>query len=79
MGLTDPLHEGSDSVPCASFFCGLFNESWQQLEYCHVCDYRRGLDWWLDLLTTYALTTHDYTLQITDTHCLVSSVYYRLH
>jgi hypothetical protein len=25
-------------------------------------------DWWLDLLTTYTLTTRDYTLQITDTH-----------
>jgi hypothetical protein len=30
-------------------------------------DYRRGLDWWLDLLTTYTLTTHNYILQITDT------------
>jgi hypothetical protein len=31
-------------------------------------DYRRVLDWWFDLLTTYTLTTRDYTLQITDTH-----------
>jgi hypothetical protein len=24
--------------------------------YCHVyvCDYRRGMDWWIDLLTNYA-------------------------
>jgi hypothetical protein len=44
-----------------------------------MSDYRRGLDWWLDLLTTYALTTRDYTLQITDTHRLASSVYYSLH
>jgi hypothetical protein len=21
--------------------------------YSYVCDYRRGLDWWTDLLTTY--------------------------
>jgi hypothetical protein len=27
----------------------------------YVCDYRQVLDWWLDLLTTYTLTTHDYT------------------
>jgi hypothetical protein len=34
-----------------------------------MCDYRRGSDWWLDLLTTYArtLTTRDFTLHITDT------------
>jgi hypothetical protein len=44
-----------------------------------TCDSSRGLDWWLDLLTAYALTTRDYTLQITDTHILVSSVYYSLH
>jgi hypothetical protein len=31
--------------------------------YCHivcVCDYRQGLDWWMDLLTTY---THNPQLQ----------------
>jgi hypothetical protein len=39
-----------------------------------MSDYRRGLDWCLDLLTTYTLTTRDYTLQITDTHRLVFSV-----
>jgi hypothetical protein len=38
--------------------------------------YRRSLDMWRDLLTTYTLTTHDYTLQITDTHRLAYSVYY---
>jgi hypothetical protein len=27
-----------------------------------VCDYRRGLDWWLDLLTTY---THNSWLHFT--------------
>jgi hypothetical protein len=39
--------------------------------YCHdlwVCDYRWGMDWWKDLLTTW-----NYTLQITDTHRLASS------
>jgi hypothetical protein len=41
--------------------------------------YSRGLDLWLDLLTTYIITTHDYTLQITDTYRLVSSVYNSLH
>jgi hypothetical protein len=44
-----------------------------------MCDYRRGLDWWIDLMTTYTLMTRDYTLQITDVHRLVSSVYYSLH
>jgi hypothetical protein len=31
-------------------------------KYCHVfvCDYRRGLDWWMDLLNAY---THDSELQ----------------
>jgi hypothetical protein len=42
-------------------------------------DYRRGLDWLLDLLPIYTLKTCDYTLQITGTHRLVSSVYYSLH
>jgi hypothetical protein len=42
-------------------------------------DYRRGLDWCLDLLTTYTLRTRDYTLQITDTQRIVSSAYYILH
>jgi hypothetical protein len=36
-------------------------------------DYRRGLYWWPYLLTTYTLTTHDYNLQITDSHGLVTS------
>jgi hypothetical protein len=44
-----------------------------------MSDYRRGLDWWLDLLTTYTLTTHDYALHTTDPHRLVSSVYSSLH
>jgi hypothetical protein len=43
-----------------------------------MCGYRRGLEWWIDLMTNYTLTTRDYTLQITDTHRLVSSVYYSL-
>jgi hypothetical protein len=41
-----------------------------------MSDYRRGLDCCLGLLTTYI--TRDYTLQITVTHRLVSSVYYIL-
>jgi hypothetical protein len=44
-----------------------------------LSDYRRGLDWRFDLLTTYTLTTRDYSLQLTVTHRLVSSVYYGLH
>jgi hypothetical protein len=44
-----------------------------------MSDYRRGLDWWLDLLTTYTLTARNNTLQITDTHRVLSSVYYNLH
>jgi hypothetical protein len=32
-----------------------------------MSDYRRCLDWWLDLLTTFTLMTRDYILQITDT------------
>jgi hypothetical protein len=32
-----------------------------------MSNYRRGLDWWLHLLTTYTLTTRNYTLHITDT------------
>jgi hypothetical protein len=39
-----------------------------------MSDYRRGLDLWLDLLTAYTLTTRGFTLQIIDTHRLVSSV-----
>jgi hypothetical protein len=39
-----------------------------------MSDYRQGLDGWLDLLNTYAPTTHNYTLCITDTHRLVFSV-----
>jgi hypothetical protein len=42
-------------------------------------DYRRGLDCWLDLLTSYTPTTRDYTLQFTVTHILVFSVCYTLH
>jgi hypothetical protein len=41
--------------------------------------YRRDLDWSLDLLTTYTLTTRDYFLQITDAHRPVSLVYYSIH
>jgi hypothetical protein len=44
-----------------------------------INDYRRELDWWLDLLTIYELTTRDYILHITDTNRVVSSVYYSLH
>jgi hypothetical protein len=40
----------------------------------YECDYRRGFDWWLDLLTAYTLTTRDYTLQITDTQTSVLSL-----
>jgi hypothetical protein len=59
---------------------------WEKLkEQQNVCivtcmsDYRRGLNWWLYLLTTYTLTTRDYNLQITDTHELVSLAYQSLH
>jgi hypothetical protein len=33
-----------------------------------MSDYGWYLDWWHDLLTTRTLMTHDYNLQITDTH-----------
>jgi hypothetical protein len=38
-------------------------------------DYCSSLDWRFKLLTTHTFTTHDYNLQITDTHGTVSSVY----
>jgi hypothetical protein len=44
-----------------------------------MSDYRRGLGCWMDLLTTYTFATLDYTLQITDTYKLMSSIYYSLH
>jgi hypothetical protein len=31
-------------------------------------DYRRGFNWWLNLLTTYTLKIRDYTLQVTITY-----------
>jgi hypothetical protein len=42
--------------------------------YCHVyeCDCRRGLDWWLDLLTTY---THDSELQAITTPPLITTAH----
>jgi hypothetical protein len=40
--------------------------------------YKRCLDWYLDLLTTYT-TNRDCILPSTDTHRLVSLVYYILH
>jgi hypothetical protein len=33
-----------------------------------TCGYRRGIDWILDLLTTYKLTTRDYNLKVTSLH-----------
>jgi hypothetical protein len=38
-----------------------------------MSDYRRGLDWSLDLLHTYTPTIRDYNLQITDTQSLLQS------
>jgi hypothetical protein len=43
------------------------------------CDYERGFDSWLDLLTTYTYTARDYILQFTVSHRLVSLVNYILH
>jgi hypothetical protein len=43
-----------------------------------MSDYRRGLDWRLDLLNTYTLTTHDYTLQVIDTQQVKVEVTLRL-
>jgi hypothetical protein len=37
-----------------------------------LSDYRRGLDWLLDLLINYTHRIRNYTLRITDTHRLVS-------
>jgi hypothetical protein len=39
-------------------------------------DYRRGSDWWMDLLTTY---THDSELQALTTLSLISAFYKSLH
>jgi hypothetical protein len=41
---------------------------------CHVsgCDYRRGLDWWMDLLTTY---TYDSELQAITALSLIYRLY----
>jgi hypothetical protein len=36
-----------------------------------MCDYRRGLDWWMDLLTTY---THHSEVQIITTLSLISTL-----
>jgi hypothetical protein len=36
----------------------------------YVRDYRRGLDWWMDLLTTY---THDSELQVITAPLLIST------
>jgi hypothetical protein len=43
-------------------------------KYCHVYvrDYRRGLDWWMDLLTTY---THDSELQAITAPLLISTIH----
>jgi hypothetical protein len=37
-----------------------------------VCDYRRGLNWWLDLLTTY---THDSKLQAITVSPLIATIH----
>jgi hypothetical protein len=37
-----------------------------------VCDYKRGLDWWIDLLTTY---THHSKLQVITALSLISALY----
>jgi hypothetical protein len=34
----------------------------------NMCDYRRGLDWWMDLMATY---THDSELQVITTPLLI--------
>jgi hypothetical protein len=41
--------------------------------------HRRGIDWMNWVYWPLVYTTRDYTLQLTDTHTLVSSVYYSLH
>jgi hypothetical protein len=37
-----------------------------------MCDYRRGMDWWMDLLTTY---THDSELQAITAPPLISTIH----
>jgi hypothetical protein len=40
---------------------------------CHeMCDYRRGMGWWMDLLTTY---THHLEIQVITTLSLISTLY----
>jgi hypothetical protein len=38
----------------------------------YMCDYRRGLDWWMDLLTTY---TQDSELQAITEPPLISTIH----
>jgi hypothetical protein len=49
------------------------------LTYLGVCDYRRGMDWTNWIYWPLVCTPRNCTLQITDTHRLVSSVYYSFH
>jgi hypothetical protein len=59
-----PLHRG---------WSGLLIQS-LHTSYCHVyeCNYRRGLDWWMHLLTTY---THDWELQAITAPLLISTIH----
>jgi hypothetical protein len=41
-----------------------------------MCDYRRALGWWMDLLTTY---THDWELQALTTLSLIYALHKSLH
>jgi hypothetical protein len=41
-----------------------------------ICDYRRGMNWWMDLLSTY---THHSELQVVTAPRLIFTLYKSLH
>jgi hypothetical protein len=59
--------------------CGSFHSDKERVKYVHdlMCDYRRGSDWWMYLLTIY---THDSKLQALKTaQSLISTLYKSPH
>jgi hypothetical protein len=45
---------------------------WWKILWRFMCDYRRGMDWWMNLLTTY---THDSELQAITALSVISTLY----
>jgi hypothetical protein len=68
---------------CIHFQTCVFNNQQKSSEYVkitevtiYVCRYRWGMDWWMDLLTTY---THHSELQVITALSLISTLYKSLH